>query len=144
MTGKSTSSCKANTGLDREYNPESNGRSSVRQMSHMRFCRATLTRDADARQSRICIKQRCISKTSRATVRRATTQRATRPVTLATLTRHPWYATKSRDFVAGVKSVLDYTITPHNMAFELLWTNERLVTELTAINYSTNYNYKTS
>jgi len=34
-----------------------------------------------------------IPKTSRATVRRVMTQRATRPVTLATLTRHPRRAT---------------------------------------------------
>ena len=47
-------------------------------MSHMRFCRASLTRDSDARQ---------IPKTSRATVRRAMTQRTTRPATLATLSQ---------------------------------------------------------
>ena len=46
---------------------------------------AILSHVFDARQSRI--EQRCIQKTSRATVRRAMTQRATRPVTLATLTR---------------------------------------------------------
>jgi len=57
----------------------------LRPMSHLRFRRASLTRDFDAHR----IEQRSIPRTSRATVRRAMTQRATRPVTLVTLTSDP-------------------------------------------------------
>jgi len=53
----------------------------IKLMSHLRFCRASLTRDKIAGHR---IEQRCIRKTSRATVRLATTQRATRPVILET------------------------------------------------------------
>ena len=54
----------------------------LRPMSHVRFCRASLTRAFSHR-----IEQRSILKMSRATVRRAMTQRATRHATLATLSQ---------------------------------------------------------
>ena len=52
----------------------------VRPMSHPRLWRTSKSHR---------IEQRSMPKTSRATVRRAMSRRATRPVPLATLTRHP-------------------------------------------------------
>jgi len=84
-------------------------------MSHLRFCFASLTRVKVAQN-----RERSIPKTSRATVRRDMTQRAIYPVTLATLTRD-----KSRDFLAGVTSVLERQTSNHgdktnNQIFVLL------------------------